>query len=201
MNPYVTLWTVQSNDAVIELLNKGALIPTTKYQDEDFRNAYSWMARQLEEKVKKPEGVETDAFLWCWYKWGKGRHRKRPRHTLKYWAPAGAYCLITFRKKIDDVRVSDYFAWESVLGGTYVGLSFEEDISFHPSTGDANGNGGEDQLISSSWLNIFDLEAMSKKHYDDPAEQRLQAVFWKLEISEVVSFEPFVSIDRPRRLT
>ncbi len=115
-----TLWTIQHEDAWMQLQQAGLLRADPDRVPEDFRRAYDWMAEQMARRIgNPPNGVWYP--LWAWYRW-EGKHRPRDLRCSGYGERGTP--MVQMELEIEESRVllSEFDSWHTVLSGGYLAL-------------------------------------------------------------------------------
>ena len=104
----MTIWTVQSGEALDYLEKNGTLRNNGFCMDNDYSDAYSWMSKQLSEKTSPaPEGAVYP--IWGWIRYGG-----KPFSSRKYDYEDGMV-LIKAEVPDDMILASDFDEWHFVL--------------------------------------------------------------------------------------
>lgn len=171
-----------------------------KYIEPDFIPAYDWLIQQMIERIgNKPGDVQYP--IWSWYQY-LNEKKKKPDLRYSHLGQKGEKCvLIEIEKDEKDVLLSDFTLWHYPLGlPYYIGATQEDAFAFES---ELESLGYEtclsdilptkyQQRIIKSWNKIFDM------NFDDPyfsnplSEKSIQATFWQLHLSEVVSVRYFM---------
>lgn len=194
------LWTIQPICWYNVLLEKGVMTGDVKYIEPDFIPAYDWLIQQMIERIgNKTSDVQYP--IWAWYHYLNGK-KKKPDLRNSHLGRKGEKCvLIEIEKNEKDVLLSDFELWHHPLGlPYYIGDTEEDTLAFEAEL-EALGHDTSlsdslpikyQQKIIKSWEKVFDMD------FDDPyfskpfSEKSIQATFWQLYLSEVVSVRYFV---------
>lgn len=194
------LWTIQSVCWYNTLLKQGVMTGNIKYIEPDFIPAYDWLVRQMIERIgNKPDGVQYP--IWAWYHC-LNEKKKKPDLRNSGFASKGEKCvLIEIEKDEKNILLSDFTLWHHPLGlPYYIGETEEDTLSFEAELESLGYNTclsdvlptKYQQKIIKSWEKIFDMN-FDDLYFSRPfSEKSIQATFWQLHLSEVVSVRYFV---------
>jgi hypothetical protein len=137
---------------------------------QSFKPAYRWMIDQMLAKgIQRPKDAGNYP-VWAWYKFnGKSRPNMRYLNPKKE-----ALALLELEVPDEQVLLSDYIAWHSVLNYSYVASSEAEWDQYH----------ADKVSRESTWPRIFDLDVSYDPEYKGPLGD-IQAVFWTLRLDMV----------------
>lgn len=185
------LWTLQHEDALRIVREKGIFRADGRRCDHDFRDAYVWLRLQVKERIHRAKGRPL---TWAW---------KQPKPDLRrsghlYTGTPG----VRIELEIPDERVllSDFDGWHFRLNSSYLPISGPDSEAWYEqdrkklqalqaenpeiTTMELNRRIDEDvmDVIESSWQRMFDLSLMQKSFCADDMvsadyEQHIQAVF------------------------
>ena len=195
------LWTIQPVCWYNILFEKNVIAGDIRYIEPDFIPAYNWLVQQMIERIgNKPDNVQYP--IWAWYHYLNEKKKKPDLRNSHFGQKGGKSVLIEIEKNEKDVLLSDFTLWHHPLGlPYYIGDTEEDTLDFESELE----NLGYDTRLSEtlpekyqkkiiqSWEKIFDM------NFDDPyfanlfSEKSIQATFWQLNLSEVVSVRYFTS--------
>lgn len=165
---------ILSNDAHKALHSRGFLIgDRSRIEDDSFLSAYHWHQREMITRI--PASIDADPWpLWAWF-----------NRTEPFSASDGDW-LVEFEKPDSEVLLSDYELWHSPLSGSFLpdfrASEDEQDAQADAWYDEADRHSGpipqhlKDRL-EESWRRIFDVDG----------RLNIQATFWKLNKSEILS--------------
>lgn len=190
-NPTI-LWTIQTPEAVEVLQRTGLLVTDVAKTDEDFRDAYGWLATQMRRRIGKPP-VASSLPLWAWHTWQGGRARPDLR-SAGHLPPGSQGARIEFAIDPGSVLLSDFELWHYVLNYNYLATSMKDDRAFEQKLKIAGlacialrslPDPQLHQRIRESWVRIFDLEHTVRGITHARADRCIQATFWALPLESV----------------
>jgi hypothetical protein len=191
----LTLWTVQPACAWSKLQKDGVLRADARRVRRVHRQAYEWLARQMEERVGgRPS--ERALPLWAWYQWSGTACRKPDLRSCGY-MPRDERCVcIEFEVSDRLVLLSDFELWHYVMNYWYLpktlndGEDFEAELSrrglsFYKTK--PLRDQAYHRRIAESWNRIFDLNwADRARGIALPrASKCIQATLWELRRDQV----------------
>lgn len=202
------LWTIQSIAVVNELLKNKSTQADEKlstYADlREFKIAYKWMANKLNDKYKKPEHIKSNNPIWLWAL-VDGFDTYRDQDKMFYNRQAGEYALIECEINVNEVLLSDYDAFNSVLNLSYMTDDESEYVNFNERAEEdkvdvfklfnsdyvryTNDNKLFNKIMNyrleviQSWDKIFDLT--NESEFSRYVDKTLQAVTWELRKENV----------------
>jgi len=191
----VTLWTVQLAGAWAKIQEDGVLRTDGRRVRREYRQAYEWLARQMEERLGcRPS--EKALPLWAWYQWNGATCTKPDLRSCGHVPKGERGVRIEFEISDRLVLLSDFELWHYALNYWYLpeslkdaedfeaelsrrGLSFYKtkplrDRAFHGK-------------IAESWSRIFDLDWADKERgiAHPRARKSIQASLWELGRDQV----------------
>lgn len=206
------LWTIQNHAAYATLLETGLLRASEEHalfasDEEVFRMAYDWMARKMVETgIQPPAGVRYP--VWAWYQW-EGKRKRRDLRSRGLGLRGEKYVQLTINVPENQVLLSDFDMFHSVLNKSYLSVDEADDEAFDQEFAAAGYSWGEWQnveiqteamqqfrrRIEQSWDRIFDL---SNPQGDDwtvlPWDRRtIQATLWEVRQEQVIKAEVYVA--------
>lgn len=191
----ITLQAVISGEARKALYETGRLVgDRSRICFEDFEPAYEWMSEKMLERLKSPPtGVEAWP-VWAWYQktdTGRVDPNDEEYSGQDLW-------VITFEADRDQVVLSRFGDWHFVLNGWYLpdqsvlDEGQAEDDAFCKELEDAGVDWGDRpypepfwKRVTDSWMRIFDLPT-------ENSGEGVQATFWVLNASQIISEEPCI---------
>lgn len=179
----MTLWTIQNKNAWEEAERNGILVANEDYVWEYFHQPYQWLAGQMKQRIPNYEGGYP---IWAW------PNNKPDLRSRGHLEPGEDGVRIGFNANPEDVLLSDFDAWHSVLSGHYLDITkYDTKYDYHNVWHDSNEDPSRTDDIIKSWERIFDLEAL--KQHDDNGEQTLQATIGSIALSQVISVKHFTA--------
>ena len=185
------LWTIQPV-IVWERLQQEGFLFVDPSLSEGFRlwpQAYQWMRQQMLDRFPSCRGC------FPWWAWVMPKPDLRKWRHYKY-----STGIVHVRLEIEiptrDVVISSLSAWEMVLGGGYVGLTWADQVAWDKKLELAGFDTTvrplpqpyQSQLIE-SWSNIFDLQGLCEGA--NWSTDYLQATFEALSLSSVIQVTYF----------
>jgi len=185
------VWTIQPVEVLARLTAARVLYADPACVPKEFRCAYDWMRAQMGRCLPHYDGH------FPWWGW----HTPRPDLRQSGHLPRGVQG-VRLELEIDpnQVLLSDFDAWHSVLNRGYLGLSEAEDDAWYGRFEAAIPNRWAWPLpepwysdILTSWERVFDLEALAASEYWQPGPRYIQATFEALRLVDVRKCTPFVA--------
>lgn len=200
------LWTVQSYTAYENMVKTGVLSNSEAHLfcEDNFKYAYDWITGKMKEHSLMPqEGINYP--VWAWYQW-EGKRKRRDMREGGHGKHGEKILQLTIDIPDKDVLLSDFDLFHYVLNYWYLPIDEQDDIKFeeeYKSLGfiwhDLQDFSIQSQemnclrrKITSSWNRIFELE------YEDDGwlyrtnnKKSIQAIFWKLQLKQVIKAEIF----------
>ena len=175
------LWTAQTIETYDTLIHTGVYrCDTSKITDfEWWKPAYDWMVKEMRERIgSPPEGVKYP--IWLWYRWNG--HNKKPdlRARRSFGSKGTELVLIEIEIPDNQVVLSDFDNWHSVLNHSYSYSEAQSEKEFdkiHEWIQSLSPS--QRQLeIQKSWESIFDISV-----WDNDFSRNgiwVQATIWEL---------------------
>ena len=187
------LWTLQPIEVWETLNNKGFYIcepnKAELLKEYSFQRAYSWLIKEMEKRIgERPEGVVSP--VWAWYK-RNWKNKKPDLRESAYGKHGEKMVCIEIEKNYNEVVLSDFDDWHSVLNNCYCdkSISEEEWDKEHNWFNSLNSEKAE-KVKRKSWEYIFDITPFQN---DWRSRGRyVQGTFWVLYLSEVRNFQFFI---------
>lgn len=194
------LITFQTWGAFQELISKEYLVTNPQYINVlKSKKVYEWIIRKMDEKIKdKPKGASYP--LWAWVQYGK--RQCPPKHkTLGYFAPNEDILVkITFHKNEEELLLTNFNLFSFLLNNRYIPINKKEYLQFEKRLKENNITYDDLKayMRPDKFLNHRqDKEYMQiikeiQKSFDlilNPGKDRIQACFWKLNVSDIIQVE------------
>ena len=183
----ITLWTIQDVPAFEKMQEMGVMeVHDDRFIEPNFVTAYNWLKNKMIEHGVTPSNTSQTYPVWAWYKYdGKRRVDLRSSHGEK-----GAHLVrIEFDVPREDVLLSDFCLWHSVLNNCYIGDTEQEEEYYWD-----NESLFSREDVEKSWEKIFDIEEIKKNLYlCNPELQSIQATMWKIDMNQVRNVKYFTS--------
>lgn len=197
----IRLWSIQTIEAWDELNQKGFLVGSKQYVEQEYLEGYEWMRQKMIEKIGKPKSTSQYP-LWAWYQ-HYDKSKKKPDLRKTGHLPKGVRGVrIEFTANQKDVLLSDFLLWDlplfykSFIGDTE--KEYEEfdkiveekkltDISFHEYPKHLK------EKIINSWEKIFDLNFNDSYFTTTKENKMIQACFWELDLKQVIRIDKFIA--------
>jgi hypothetical protein len=182
-NGEIILYSVQSPLAVKKLERTGQLYGSKAHSTTEYLEAYSWLAKEMRKRLP-PVDRKVSVPLWAWYCW-EGDFKNPCDLRRSCLVPRGTNAFrIKFRKPRNEVLLSDFDGWHSVLNkGFHSYILKELDAFDNLKVSPAK----RKTLMEKSWMKIFDLNSTSKRD----AVDSIQATFWNIKSNEVLDITEF----------
>lgn len=184
----IRLWTLQHVKAYEKMLETGTLRADERHLfcEDDFRQAYDWMAAELRSRIgKAPEGVTYP--VWAWAQW-EGKQKRMDLRRSGYAKRGTPMVQIEFEADMDSVLLSDFDGWHHVLGKTYIADNEDDFNRFWELPEQV-----QEQEAQASWRKIFDLNR-SHQGWESPQDEKsIQAVLWEIKVSQIIKIEHFIA--------
>ena len=185
------LYTITTEKAYTVLNDRGWLTGNAHHAWRDFLPSYKWMGDQMTKRVGPPPGRSRYP-IW-------GRIEKPDLRSGGHLPRGNRGYRLEIEVPDQEVLLSDFQQWHIVLMDRYISNSEEDDDRFEAreqKLGDK-----ADQLlrpeIEASWERIFEIDGELDPEWWGTT-LRLQATFWRLELTQVIRATPFISRWRAR---
>jgi hypothetical protein len=185
----VRIWSIQPESLYEQLKVEKVLHCNPAFTDEDFRQAYDWLTRQMAVCIgSPPEGVLYP--FWAWHTID-GLHQKPDLRRSEYKAYNDNPVCLELEIPDNKVLLSDFDGWHMVLNNLYY-LDYidEEKADLEDAWLDSLPPGEQTSVKMKSWEKIFDVYLPNKDSGDDEGLY-IQATFWELRLDQVVSLRHF----------
>ena len=163
----------------------------------DFRDAYSWMRKQMLERLG-PSPFSGAWPVWAWYKWEGDLRPKPGLRAAGHLPPKEKGVRLELEVEESDVLHSDFDLWHYVLNywsleddRKFERLLEKKGISFYRSKPLPHPK--YHQRIVKSWDRIFDLSWKARGLTSPPRKRPIQACLWFIDTSMVRSKKEFVA--------
>ena len=182
------LWTIQPPEVLKIIETSGEFTCDPKLSMQDFSQAYHWLVKQMDEKdIKHPYGLELP--IWAWYKID-GKNEKPDLTDGRFGMPGDKLVCIEIEVDAQDVLLSDFYAWHSVLNEGFLDSALtEEEWDLQHNWFDALAPEIQEKVMKESWKDIFKINPIDNNFVS--RGQEVQAVFWRLTKEMVKSYEYF----------
>lgn len=196
----MTLWTIQTPDAVRQLEKNGALVTPHQKVPVDCRSPYSWMASQMRHRIGDPLD-RSRLPLWAWHTW----QTDYPRPDLRcsgHLPRSERAARIEFAVAPSNVLLSDFLLWHYVLWYSYLPKSTKDDRDFSRALREYGlescrtrplPNRVLDDRLKASWARIFDTGQLLTKEGKARADRSIQATLWALPLESVKRIDWFTA--------
>lgn len=189
-NAPVKIWTFQSTEAVDELLRNGYLECNYSLACKDFRDVqYKWMILQMKKRLGPPDCASAYP-LWGFT--GDDKPDLRSNPFRRYTGSQTSY-LIEAKIRRDRLLLSEYHLWECVLAGWALPRNRlelrMESMALELCDFDEELGGALLRLVPKNWSLIFNPAFSFFPSSLPSCRQIWQAVFWRLDVADVVSIE------------
>jgi len=187
----MTLWTIQPFTLYEKLLARGVLHcdPESEgfwgFEDENFRAAYDWLARQMKARVgPPPEGVQYPFWAWALI---DGVSKKPDLRRMEFRGYVGENVVLELEIPNANILLSDEVNWHYVLNNLYLHNLHGDDEAWEDADAwfDSLPTDKQESVRRKSWERIFD------KQDADNDWIFVQATFWELRVEQVKSVRRF----------
>jgi hypothetical protein len=187
----VRLWSIQSERVWKTLTAKGRYRVYRNYIDKkwwkDFGVAYEWMVAQMTKRIGPPPDKRLLP-VWAWRYWrGNDNYSARP-DLRTYRDLVGRHVRIEFEVPDEQVLLSGFEAWHSVLNQWFHSWNEKEWDAFYAKVAKRPKRPLPKTLnkaIRKSWDRIFDLESGDPEWRGKPEERAIQACVWEIRLDDV----------------
>ena len=185
------VWTIQPEEVLARLKEERVLYADPACITKEFRHAYDWMRTQMGRCLPHYDGH------FPWWGWHTPHPDLRQSGHLERGTKG-----VRLELEIDpnEVLLSDFDAWHSVLNCGYLGLTEAEDDAWYRRFEAAVPNRWAWPLpepwysdILTSWERVFDLEALAASEYWQSEPRYIQATFEALRLVDVRKCTSFVA--------
>lgn len=198
------LWTIQSLKWYENFVKNGVIYadPTriNWLKEENFALAYDWLIAEMEQRLgKKP--LSNCYPIWAWYQWQDSQKRKPDLRFSSVGNKGEKSVLLEIEKADNQVLLSDFELWHSVLNEWCITDNELEDDLFNQALArvgidfcdkNAYPTNLRQQMIE-SWQKIFDMDYCSEYSTRPFEKKSIQATFWRLSQEEVRSVRFFTA--------
>jgi len=126
----MVIWSLLTQKAWNDLRRHGRLKVTHRHAMQEFLAPYTWMAGQMERRLKIPRPNKKAMPIWAWYQW-EGASRCKPDLRAAGYLPRGEQGVRIELKVADDcVLLSDFDLWHYVLNYWYLPESEKDGRAF-----------------------------------------------------------------------
>lgn len=195
------LWTIQPFRVWQEWQREGALCArsehvTASWWGRDNLNAYNWLREQMIERIGPPP--EADFYpTWAYFQFADATRRRPDLRTVRSWHPRGArVVLLELRADASHVLLSDFETWHYVLNDWYLPVSEEDGEAFEAAS---HPDEIASRLKRASWVRCLDLAWEAPGIASAREEKTIQATFWQLPLTDVVSVREFTGRGNPQQ--
>ena len=192
------LWTIQPIEFYNELIRNGEIYSSEKYVDSHFKESYSWMIVQMENKIGKRPNKNIYP-IWSWYQY-KNSEYKRPDLRTSGFLPKGTKGVrIEFEKPEPEILLSDFDLWHFVLNYWHIADNKKQELEFDKLLKASSLKFTDKEkytpklknILESSWNKIFDMNYDSVYVEDEFKRKKIQATFWTLKSTEIINVNFF----------
>lgn len=166
-------WTLQTEEVWIEYKKQGFLEGTESYAM--YPDEYQWMKSQMSQRLPNYKGEQL---IWLWIK-------KPDMRSTGHFESYTKCVRLKLDVPDDDVLISDFLDWHSVLNNTFNADNKKEFDDYY-----ANKWCITKEL---SWNRIFDIHKFRDPEWDGENPRVLQGTTGRIDISKVKSVEHFIS--------
>lgn len=166
-----------------------------KELDPQFEAAYEWLTKQMEKRVgPRPDGVRFPVWAWYQYSWKRKPDLRKERWTNG----SGGERLACIELDVpdDQVLLSDFNAWHSVLSRWPISDTEEESDKIHEYLDHAD-EAEEEVFLQKNWERALDITPF-KNDWIRRGED-VQATFWELKKEYVKKVRLFIAGKRKDR--
>lgn len=198
------LWTIQSLELYENLLKNEVIYADPArinwLKEGNFALAYDWLIAEMEQRLgKRP--LPNCYPIWAWYQWQDSQKRKPDLRFRGIGNKDEKSVLLEIEKADNQVLLSDFGLWHSVLNEYCITDNELEDDLFNQTLARAGIDFSDKnayptelrQQMIESWQKIFDMSYCSE-YSSQPFEQKsIQATFWSLSLWEIKSVRFFTA--------
>lgn len=183
----ISLWTIQHSAAWESAQEAGVLKGDARHVDESWRPPYRWMIEQMRERLPRYDGAYP---IWAYV-------QNKPDLRKRHFSRGTPGVRIAFVASPEDILISSFTAWHTVLAGHYCALSEEDANSFDADNDILSVWAENDQdpertaAIMKSWERIFDVETLAAT--PDWWGDSLQATVGSVMLDQIIEATPFTS--------
>lgn len=181
------LWTIQHIGAWEKAERSGVLRSDARRTWHSFRQAYRWMAAEMNDQVgPPPRGVRHP--VWAWFQYENARQRRPDLRCAEHLPRGTSGVLLEFAMPDREVLLSDFDLWHYVLNRWYLPATLRECRRIDKLSYDEQPRGAE---MEASWSRIFDLGWSLRDVADPRPEKKIQAAVWEVPLASVKSVQFF----------
>ena len=203
----MVIWSILTEEAWGCLQQKGHLWVSPRQVIQEFLGPYTWMADQMERRLRVPRPSKNAMPIWAWHQW-EGAARRKPDLRAGGHLPKGVRGVrVECRVEDDRVLLSDFDLWHYVLNYWYLPETEERGEAFEKKLARAGlsfygcdhrhplGHAQYRRDIERSWERSFDVTWADRKHaIASPTKKKsIQATLWELSLDDVVRVKEFTA--------
>ncbi len=180
------LWTIQAEAAWDKAQSVGALKADGRRVWREFRPAYQWMMHQMSDRLPAYDGSYP---IWAW---------ASPKPDLRrsvYLRSNEPGVRIEFTASDNDVLISDFGSWLTVINQDYLSLSAADNSDFWARYERHKGDFEYMEVlrdeVEASWDRVFDLETLREHKEWNGEVDSLQAVLGRVSLDQVIKVDYF----------
>lgn len=186
----MTLWTMQPKTVHDNIIKHGQYIcDSEKITMPDFRKHYDWLVTQMKQRIGCPDKtIQYPVWAWHTRNW---KHKKPDlRHARwAYGKPGEAYICIELEIPDNQVLLSDFDAWNSVLNNSILADNME-DWERQEDELDKLPEPQKTEALHSNWeKNLFNISPLKNEWCIRDCD--IQATFWVLKKEMIRRVYPF----------
>lgn len=191
------LWTIQGLAIYQQLQREGVAFCTKPSWEayETFMRAYRWMADQMRQRIGEPPIKDIIYPIWAWYQYDSAKSKK-PKKSIHN-IPEGVSAYMEIEVPDNDVLLSDFSNWHSVLNGgplsDWKKIFKEIDLLDKEAGRVLKFDEYPEEIqkeIEKSWEAVFDLDRRDKELGRTHKRNRsIQATLWILKKEYIISVE------------
>ena len=192
------LWTIQPIEFYNELIRNGQIHCSEKYIDSYFKESYSWIITQMENRIGKRPNKSIYP-IWSWYQYKNNESKRPDLRTSGLLSKGTKGVRIEFEKPKIEILLSDFNLWHFVLNYWHISDNKEQKLEFEKLLELSNVEFIDKKnytlelknILESSWNKIFDMNYYSSYTAEIFNRKKIQATFWTLKSSEIVKVDFF----------
>lgn len=202
------LWTIQNEGAYEKFKDTRILRANDRFICEDMIFHYNWMVDQMKKRIGLPISEEIKYPIWAWYQWGGIKQKKPDLRFSGHLEKGTKGVLLELEVEPQNVLLSDFEDFNTILNYGYISDSEEEYDSFYNELErygyghyDLQSEDEENDILDGfksrlyeSWEKIFDLEHERDERWTGrKVDQSIQATMWEVRWEQVVSVKHFIA--------
>lgn len=157
-----------------------------------FRKPYAWMIAQMKLRIgEPPPGIKYPIWIWKQHDEFSAKPDLRRKCLL---SPGTKGYRLTLDIDPEDILLSDFGRWHSVLNNVYLADTEKEYDQFYEIDCTKLSKPEQQTLLEKSWEKIFDLTSpLDEEWYGEKFPTCIQGTVWQLRTEYITKVESFIA--------